>query len=141
MKVSELFGKRTWLGLLLAAAALLLCIMLGALLVVRGMLPPVAQTPWVCGSCAVAALLGGLAAGKGSGGSLARLMVAALLLGLMWIVALGSGAPITFGAGGLWITGCVLGGGLLACLLRGGRRKRGKRMARGTAQRRRRTVT
>lgn len=138
MKVSELFGKRTWLGLLLAVAVLLLCIMVGALLIVRGTLPPAAQTPWVCGSCVVAALLGGLAAGKRSG---SRLIVAALLLGLMWIAALGSGAPITFGSGGLWITGCVLGGGLLACLLRGGRRKRGKRMARGTAQRRKRTVT
>lgn len=141
MKVSELFGKRTWLGLLLAVAALLLCIMVGALLVVRGVLPPVAQMPWVCGSCAVAALLGGLMAGKGSGRPLVRLMVAALLLGIMWIAALGSGAPITFGTVGLWITGCVLGGGLLACLLRGGRRKRGKRMARGTVQRRKRTVT
>lgn len=141
MKVSELFGKQTWLGLLLAVAALLLCIMAGALLIVRGVLPPLVQTPWVCGSCAVAALLGGLAAGKGRGGPLARLMVAALLLGLMWIAALGSGAPITFGTVGLWITGCVLGGGFLACLLRGGRRKRGKRVARGTAQRRRRTVT
>lgn len=141
MKVSELFGKRTWLGLLLAVAALLLCIMAGALLIVRGVLPPAAQTPWVCGSCAVAALLGGLMAGKGSGSPLVRLIVAALLLGIMWIAALGSGAPITFGTVGLWITGCVLGGGVLACLLRGGRRKRGKRMARGTVQRRRRTVT
>ena len=141
MKVSELFGKRTWLGLLLAVAALLLCIMVGALLIVRGVLPPMVQTPWVCGSCAVASLLGGLMAGKGRGSPLARLVVAALLLGLMWIAALGSGAPITFGSGGVWITGCVLGGGLLACLLRGGRRKRGKRVAKGTAQRRRRTVT
>lgn len=141
MKVSELFGKQTWLGLLLAVAALLLCIMVGALLVVRGVLPPMVQTPWVCGSCAVAALLGGLAAGKGRGGPLVRLMVAALLLGLMWIAALGSGAPITFGSGGLWITGSVMGGGLLACLLRGGRKKRGKRVAKGMVQRRRRTVT
>lgn len=141
MKVSELFGKRTWSGLLLSVVALLLCIMVGALLIVRGVLPPVVQMPWVCGSCAVAALLGGLVAGKGRGDPLARLMVAALLLGLMWIAALGSGAPITFGSDGLWITGCVLGGGLLACLFRGGRKKRGKRMARGAVQRRKRTVT
>lgn len=138
MKLSELFGKRTWLGLLLAVAALLLCIMAGALLIVRGVLPPAAQTPWVCGSCVVAALLGGLAAGKGIG--LTRLIVAALLLSLMWIVALGSGGSITFGSDGLWITGCVLGGGLLSSLL-GGRRRRGKRAAKRTARRHRRPVT
>lgn len=138
MKVSELFRKRTWLGLLLAVVVLLLCIMVGALLIVRGVIPPLAQMPWVCGSCMIAALLGGLAAGKGIG--LTRLIVAALLLSLMWIAALGSGAPITFGSDGVWIIGCVLGGGLLSCLL-GGRRKRGKRAAKRTAQRRRRTVT
>lgn len=140
MKVSELFRKRTWLGLLLAVVVLLLCIMVGALLIVRGVIPPLAQMPWVCGSCMIAALLGGLAAGRGRGSPLVRLMVAALLLSLMWIAALGSGAPITFGSDGVWIIGCVLGGGLLSCLL-GGRRKRGKRAAKRTAQRRRRTVT
>lgn len=140
MKVNQFFGKKIWLGLLLAVAALLLCVMVGALLIVQGVLPPLVQTPWVCGSCAVAALLGGLAAGKGRGGPLVRLIVSVLLLGLMWIAALGSGTPITFGSGGLWITGCVLGGGLLSCLL-AGRRKRGKRTAKRTAQRCRRTVT
>ena len=59
MSVVGLFGKRTWLGLASAVAALLLCVMLGALLVVKGALPSGMVEWWVYGGCGLAAFLGG----------------------------------------------------------------------------------
>ena len=48
-----------------AGAALLLCVMLGALLVVKGVLPSGMTVWWVYGSCGLAAFLGGCMARKG----------------------------------------------------------------------------
>ena len=67
MSFVGLFGKRTWLGLASAVAALLLCVMLGALLVVKGALPSGMVEWWVYGGCGLAAFLGGCMARKGGG--------------------------------------------------------------------------
>lgn len=143
MALGKLLGKRTWLGLGVAVAFLLLGIMLGSLLIVRGTLPPAMMTGWVCGTCALAALLGGCIAGKGSGEPLLPLMVALLLYGMLWIAALSTSAPITFAADGWWITGCVWGGGLLSCALCRGkkRKKRAKYPTKTAVKRRKRAVT
>lgn len=143
MTLGKLLGKRTWIGLGTALALLLLGIMLGALLIVKGTLPPDMMTAWVCGCCGLAVLLGGCVAGKGSGEPLRPLMVALLLYGLLWGAALATSEPIDFAENGLWITGCVWGGGVLACVLCRGkkRKKRVKYPAKTTVKRRKHAVT
>ena len=143
MELGKLLGKRTWLGLGVAVALLLLGIMLGSLLIVNGTLPPTVMAGWVYGACALAALLGGCTAGKGSGEPLLPMMVALLLYGMLWIAALSTSAVITFAADGWWITGCVWGGGLTACVLCRGkkRKKRAKYPAKSAVKRRKRAVT
>ena len=120
---------------------LLVCIMLGALLIVKGVLPPSMQPVWVYASCALAAFTGSLVSRKGNSGS--ALATTLLLYGLLWIVALASSSPLDFGAHGLWITGAVLCGGLLAGIIRKGssRKKRTKHMTKTVAKRRNRAVT
>ncbi len=143
MTLGKLLGKRTWLGLGIAVALLLLGIMLGALLIVKGTLPPTMMMAWVCGCCALAVLVGGCVAGKGSGEPLLPLMVALLLYGALWIAALATSEPINFAANGWWITGCVWGGGSLACVLcrRKKRKKRAKYPVKTAVKRRKRAVT
>lgn len=96
MSFVGLFGKRTWLGLASAVAALLLCVMLGALLVVKGALPSGMTVWWVYGSCGLAAFLGGCMARKGGGEAVLSLITAALLYALLWCVALASSQPVDF---------------------------------------------
>ena len=143
MSWRRILGKRTWLGLAAAVASLLLWLMLGALLITRGMLPPELADGWLYGGCALSVLLGGCLAGKGRGERLLPLMVALLLYGLLWVAALATSEAITFAANGWWITGCVWGGGLLACVLCRGRKrkKRAKYPARAAEKRRKRAVT
>ena len=143
MSFVGLFGKRTWLGLAAAVAALLLGIMLGALLVVKGALPSGMTAWWVYGSCGLAAFLGGCVARKGGGEAILSLITAALLYALLWGVALASSQPLDFQSHGLWITGAVFGGGLLSGILYKGRKrkKQAKRQAPAAVKRRRRAVT
>ena len=143
MSLSTVLGKRTWIGLASSVIMLLVCIMLGALLIVKGMMPPSMQSVWVYASCALAAFTGSMVSrkGKGNGGSAPATTL--LLYGLLWIVALASSRPLTFGTHGLWITGAVLSGGLLAGIIRKGssRKKRTKHMTKNVAKRRNRAVT
>ncbi len=143
MALGKLLCKRTWLGLGVAVALLLLGIMLGSLLIVKGTLPSTMMAGWVYGACALAALIGGCTAGKRSGEPLLPLMVALLLYGMLWIAALSTSDPIAFAVDGWWITGCVWGGGLLACVLCRGkkRKKRAKYPAKTAVKRRKRAVT
>ena len=143
MSFVGLFGKRTWLGLASAVAALLLCVMLGALLVVKGALPSGMVEWWVYGGCGLAAFLGGCMARKGGGEAVLSLITAALLYALLWCVVLASSQPVDFQSHGLWITGAVFGGGFLACVLCRGkkRKKQAKRQAPAAAKQRRRAVT
>ena len=142
MTLGESLGKRTWLGLAVSAALLMLWVMVGALLITKGTLPADVVDGYLYGGCAVATLLAGLIAGKGRGGRLRPLIIALLLYAALWIVALASSQPLQFADRGLWITASVFGGGLLASLLRGGqkRKKRGKRQAQPIAKRRKRAA-
>ena len=143
MSFVGLFGKRTWLGLAAAVAALLLWVMLGALLVVKGALPSGMVAWWVYGGCGLAAFLGGCVARRGGGEVVLALITAALLYALLWCVALASSQPVDFQSHGLWITGAVFGGGLLSTVLYQGRKqkKKAKRKAPAAVKRRRRAVT
>ena len=153
MSWRRILGKRTWLGLAAAVASLLLWLMLGALLITRGMLPPELADGWLYGGCALSVLLGGCLAGKGRGERLLPLMVAALLYAVLWIAALATAQPLDFTGRGIWITAAVLGGGLLGCLLPGGgllgcllpgggkRKKRSKSKTYARTKRRKRAVT
>lgn len=143
MSFVGLLGKRTWLGLAAAVVALLLWVMLGALLVVKGALPSGMAIWWVYGGCGLAAFLGGGVARKGGGEVILSLITAALLYALLWCVALVSSQPLDFQRNGLWITGAVFGGGLLSTVLYRGRKrkKQAKRQAPAAAKRRRRAVT
>ena len=144
MSLSTVLGKQTWIGLATSVIMLLVCIMLGALLIVKGVLSPSMQPVWVYASCALAAFVGSLVSRKGKGTTGGSALAATLLLyGLLWIVALASSKPLDFGAHGLWITGAVLGGGLLAGIIRKGssRKKRTKHMTKNVAKRRNRAVT
>lgn len=143
MSFVGLFGKRTWLGLTMEVAALLLWVMLGALLVVKEALPSGMTAWWVYGGCGLAAFLGGCVARNGGGEAILSLIAAALLYALLWCVALTSSQPLDFQRNGLWITGAVFGGGFLSCVLcRGKKRKRpARRQATAAAKRRSRAVT
>lgn len=143
MSLGKVLGMRTWIGLASSVILLLLCIMLGALLIVKGVLPPTMQPMWVYASCALAAFTGGLVSRKGKEDRGTALVTTLLLYGLLWIVALASSKPLAFDAHGLWITGTVLGGGLLAGIIgKGkGRKKRTKHMTKTVAKRRNRAVT
>ena len=142
MSLGAVLGKRTWLGVALASAALLLWVMAGALLVTKCMLPVGMVDGWLYGGCVMAALLAGFVAGKGRGGRLLPLVTAVLLYAVLWVVALSSSQPLDFSGRGLWITAAMLGGGLLSSLLLGGKKKkkRGKRQISAAARRRKRAA-
>ena len=142
MSFGAMWGRRTWIGLAAAAGSLLLWILLGALLLVKGILPEDAVTFWVCAGATGSTLLGGCAAGRG-GARVRALLVAVLLYGILWCVGLASSEPLDFGRAGLWITAAVLGGSLAACLLcKGGKgKKKRRRAASGAGKRRRKAVT
>lgn len=143
MSLGTMFGVRTWIGLAVSVILLLLCVMAGALLLVQGMLPASMQPAWVYASCALAAFIGGLTSQKGEDSRSTAFLTALLLYALLWIIALASSVPLAFGLHGSWITGTILGGGLLASAIgkKKGRKKRGKHSVRGTAKRRSRMVT
>lgn len=143
MSLSTVLGKGTWIGLASSVIMLLVCIVLGALLIVKGVLPPSMQSVCVYASCALAAFTGSMVSRKGKGNGGSALATTLLLYGLLWIMALASSKPLTFGTHGLWITGAVLGGGLLAGIIRKGssRKKRAKHMTKTVAKRRNRAVT
>lgn len=140
MSLGAVLGKRTWLGVAMASAALLLWVMAGALLVTKRMLPVGMVDGWLYGGCVMAALLAGFVAGKGK---LLPLVTAVLLYAVLWVVALSSSQPLDFSGRGLWVTAAMLGGGLLSSLLLGGKKKkkRGKRQIPAAARRRKRAAT
>ena len=128
MSFGRLLGKHAWIGLALAVAMLLLSVMVGGILAVRGVIPAEGMTPWVVAGCGLAAAAGGCAAGKGRG-SLCAVVVSLLLYGVMWIAALATSEPLNFSLHGVEISCAVMGGGLLSSLLcRGGKKKRKTRM-------------
>lgn len=100
--LGAVLGKRTWLGagaILLAAAG---GCALGALLVVKGILPEGGALAWGCGCWALAAFAGGRVAvrGKGEGTLTAALAAGAAAYLLAWLAGAAIGDP-TFRTGGL----------------------------------------
>ena len=116
--LGAVLGKRTWLGagaILLAAAG---GCALGALLVVKGVLPEGGALAWGCGCWALAAFAGGRVAVRGRGeGTLTVALLA-------WLAGAAIGDP-TFRTGGLYLTAAIFGGAGAAGLL--GSRPRKKR--------------
>ena len=103
--LGAVLGKRTWLGagaILLAAAG---GCALGALLVVKGVLPEGGALAWGCGCWALAAFAGGRVAvrGRGEGTLTAALAAGAAAYLLAWLVGAAIGDP-TFRTGGLYLT-------------------------------------
>ena len=87
--LGAVLGKRTWLGagaILLAAAG---GCALGALLVVKGVLPEGGALAWGCGCWALAAFAGGRVAvrGRGEGTLTAALTAGAAAYLLAWLAA------------------------------------------------------
>ena len=109
--LGAVLGKRTWLGagaILLAAAG---GCALGALLVVKGVLPEGGALAWGCGCWALAAFAGGRVAvrGRGEGTLTAALAAGAAAYLLAWLVGAAIGDP-TFRTGGLYLTAAIFGG-------------------------------
>ena len=109
--LGAVLGKRTWLGagaILLAAAG---GCALGALLVVKGILPEGGALAWGCGCWALAAFAGGRVAvrGKGEGTLTAALAAGAAAYLLAWLAGAAIGDP-TFRTGGLYLTAAIFGG-------------------------------
>lgn len=129
MSVGILFGKRTWIGLGISLAVLILALLMGALLIVRGLLPMDAASPWLWISYFLAALLGGCVA-AGQGQQLCALMPGALLYILAWLLALCSECSIDFAANGLGITIAVVVGIIMA-LMKGRKKKKSSRSRKG----------
>lgn len=113
-------------GSLLALGAYLLGLMLLALLVVRGALPESGCFPAVAAWCGASALLGGLLAVWRTairGGGLVTGAVFAAVLAVTALCCWDETAWL--GQGGILLL-CALGGGLLAGLLRSGKRRKRK---------------
>ena len=99
---------------------------LGALLVVKGVLPEGGALAWGCGCWALATFAGGRVAvrGRGEGTLTAALAAGAAAYLLAWLVGAAIGDP-TFRTGGLYLTAAIFGGAGAAGLL--GSRPRKKR--------------
>ena len=109
--LGAVLGKRTWLGagaILLAAAG---GCALGALLVVKGVLPEGGALAWGCGCWALAAFAGGRVGvrGRGEGTLTAALAAGAAAYLLAWLTGAAIGDP-TFRTGGLYLTAAIFGG-------------------------------
>lgn len=124
MNKESLLCKRTWVGLGAAVMILLLSVMVCALVIVKGILPQLVTAPWIWGSYAAAAFLGGMIAGKGQGRRLCSLLPGAALYVLIWMLALSSQREIGFRADGIGITAAILLGAGIAYISTGTRRRR-----------------
>ena len=104
MSAGILFGKRTWIGFGIAVGILLIMVLLGALFIVRGLLPMGAVSPWLWVSYGVAAFAGGRVAAAGQGRKLCAFIPGIFVYVLAWLLALCSECMIDFAANGLGIT-------------------------------------
>ena len=127
MSAGILFGKRTWVGLSVTVGVLLIMLLLGALLVVRGFLPMGAISPWLWVSYGLAVLIGGRIAAAGQGRKLCAFVPGAMIYVLAWLFALCSECMIDFDANGLEITIAVAIGTLIAFAGSRGKKKGSRR--------------
>ena len=103
--LGAILGKRTWLGagaILLSAAG---GCALGALLVVKGVLPETVTLAWSCGCWVLSSFAGARLAIRGRGeGTLPAALAAALAAYLLaWLAGVALGDP-SFREGGLYLT-------------------------------------
>lgn len=126
MSAGMLFGKRTWIGFGVTVGVMLLSLLLGALLAVRGILPAGGMAPWLWVSYGLAAFIGGRVAAVGQGRQLCALVPAVLLYALAWLLALCSECVIDFSAHGVGITIAVAMGAVIAFMSCGGKKKRSR---------------
>ena len=117
-------------GILLALGVYLVCQMLTALLLVKGVLPESRSFLVVAVCCAVSALIGGLWVGKTSLGRLAGgvLVAAGFAVVLVAVGLLCWDGILWTGHGGILLL-CALAGGVLSGLTGGKRGRRVKRKA------------
>lgn len=128
MSVGILFGKRTWVGVSIAIGILVVMLLLGALLIVQGLLPMRAVSPWLWASYGLAAFVGGCIAAAGQGRKLCAFVPGTMVYVLAWLLALCSECRIDFASNGLGITVAV-GIGMLAAFM-GCRGKKKRRRSR-----------
>lgn len=117
-------------GILLALGVYLVCQLLTALLLVKGVLPESRSFLVVAVCCAVSALIGGLWVGKTSLGRLAGgvLVAAGFAVVLVAVGLLCWDGILWTGHGGILLL-CALAGGVLSGLTGGKRARRVKRKA------------
>lgn len=130
MSAGMLFGKRTWIGFGVAIGVMVLSLLLGALLAVRGALPMEAVSPWLWVSYGLAALIGGRVAAIGQWRQLCALVPGVLLYVLAWLLALCSECSIDFSGGGLGITISVAAG-IVVALMSCSRKKKRSHVGKG----------
>ena len=125
MSVGILFGKRTWIGVGAAISTLLLMVLLGSLLIVRGILPMEAVSPWIWLSYGLSAFVGGCLAAVGQGRKVCAFVPGMMVYVLAWLLALCSECRIDFASNGIGITVAV-GIGMLAAFMgcRGKKKRR-----------------
>lgn len=124
MEVGRLFGKRTWVGFGASVGTIAILLLLGAFLVVRGLLPYKAVVVWISMCYLVAAFIGGKIAEGGKGYKTSAFMPPLLLYVIIWFLALGCGTDIAFSSEEIYMTVAVLVGTVAAFITGGGKRKR-----------------
>ena len=127
MNVGMLFGKRTWIGFGVSVMGMITLLSLGALLVIKGVIPMNIAPLWLWISYGIAAMVGGRIAGKSL--QACAFMPAGLLYIVAWGMALCSECEISFITNGVGITVAVLAGAIIAFLTSG--KKKHKKSIRG----------
>lgn len=123
MNIGVLFGRRTWIGFGAALILMVLWLMLGALLAVRGIVSD-GIVVWIAAGYLVSSFLGGCVAGKGQGRRLCAMVPALLLYVVVWLLALCSERVVDFASCGVWYTAAVALGAAAAWIRCGGKKKR-----------------
>ena len=131
MKIGDWLGRRMWLGL---AVSLLIWAgmgLMGAGLMLKGLVPEMAGE-WLIVSWAAASLGGSVIALRGKQKRLLHAVAqSALLYSLSWTMAFSIQTELSFSAHGVQITAAVFGGGLVAALFPDNGRKKAHIGARG----------
>ena len=136
MKIGDWLGRRTWLGLLVSLLLWAGIGLLGAGLMLKGLVPEMAGE-WLAVSWAAASFAGGLVALKRKQKRLLRAAVqSALLYSLLWVMAFSLQTELSFGTHGVQITVAVFGGGLAAALFPDNGRRKARAGARGRSDHR-----
>lgn len=122
--------KGLWIGLGAAALTVVLLCALGALAVVKGVLPQQSQTGWICGSYVLAGLIGAWIAGRNGKATLLRgLILGVLMVVIAWGISLLFSNGLDLAHGGWKLALAALAGCMAAGILRagGGKGKRRRR--------------